>query len=151
MVLAKQFVINIVAATGAMKATIPSTIFILAFCLMGLSASAAPPLDSSFVNYTGKYVFAQGSIVAEAVVAIENGGLQISSHAGVATLSRIDRDLFSLVEYDGTAEFYRNATGKITAIRILVHPLDLTGSRQQSQIQLIHPLRMLPATMSHGY
>lgn len=97
--------------------------------------------DSTLNAYVGKYVFQAGSPAPEATVALEGGTLTISSAIGSATLSKVEGDVFSIVEFNGTAEFKRNDQGKVVAIRVRVADLDLSGTRESLGI---HMRPMLP-------
>jgi hypothetical protein len=86
--------------------------------------------DSTYKEYTGRYVFPAGSPAPDATVTQEGTTLYISSVIGSATLSRVEADVFSIVEYNGTATFRRSPEGKVTGIHVVVADLDLTGTRE---------------------
>lgn len=98
--------------------------------IMGVGTAVYAQQDSTLQQYAGKYIFPQGSAVSEAVVSFESGVLSISSAIGSATLSKIEADRFSIVEYNGIAEFKRNDTGKIIGIHVVVADLDITGTKE---------------------
>lgn len=85
--------------------------------------------DSTFKEYTGRYVFPAGSPAPDATVSLEGSTLYISSAIGSATLSRVEADVFSIVEYNGTATFKRDPEGRITGIRVVVADMDLSGTK----------------------
>lgn len=100
--------------------------------------------DSTLNAYVGKYVFQAGSPTPDATVALEGGTLTISSAIGSATLSKVEGDVFSIVEFNGTAEFKRNDQGKVVAIRVRVADLDLSGTRESIALHLrpVLPFRL---------
>jgi hypothetical protein len=107
---------------------------LLSLSLVVLGVAAIAQADSTLKPYTGRYIFPVGSATPEAIVSLESGNLTISSSLGSATLSKINADVFSIVEYNGTATFKRNDAGKINAIHVQVADLDLTGTRDESYI-----------------
>lgn len=121
-------------------------LFLFAFTI----ALAIPGIgqDSTYEAYVGKYNFPEGSAVPYVDVKIINGVLISESPAGTATLQRIEGDVFSIVEYNGTAEFKRNAEGKIFSVKVLVMGLEMEGSKEQPKFKYLKwlppsPVRML--------
>ncbi len=100
--------------------------------------------DTTLNAYVGKYVFQAGSPTPEASVVLEGGTLSIASAIGRATLTKIEGDVFSIVEFNGTAEFRRNDQGKVVGIRVLVADLDLSGTKESLAIHLrpVLPFRL---------
>jgi hypothetical protein len=112
----------------------------LIFCSVVLYAQQ----DTTLNAYVGKYVFEPGSPAPEATVALEGGTLTISSTIGSASLSKIEGDVFAIVEFNGTAEFKRNDQGKVVGIRVRVAGLDLSGTKEELAIHLrpVVPFRL---------
>ncbi len=123
---------------------------VLLIMVSGLSLSAFAgevKIDSTLQEFTGRYVFPPGGPTTEAQVGLDQGSLFISSQIGASTLQRVQGDMFSLVEYNGTAEFFRNDKGKVTRIRVIVQDIDATGTKEEAGAKLyFHPLRILPRT-----
>ncbi len=122
-------------------------LFILAFTV----AIAIPGIgqDSTFEAYTGKYNFPEGSAVAYVEVKLADNVLSIESPAGNSTLQRVEGDIFSIVGYNGTAEFRRNAEGKITGVKLSVMGLEMEGTKEAPKFKYLKwlppgPVRMLP-------
>ena len=105
-------------------------ILVVLLLMIGVGTAVHAQQDSTMQQYAGKYIFPQGSAVSEAMVNFESGVLSISSAIGSATLSKIETDRFSIVEYNGTAEFKRNDAGKIVSIHVVVADLDVTGTKE---------------------
>jgi len=98
--------------------------------LCSLAAGQDAPLE----QYIGKYVFPEGSAVPWVEVKLTEGVLITESPMGNATLQRIEKDLFSIVEYNGTSEFRRNADGKVTGIKVAVMGLEMEGTKEQTSL-----------------
>jgi len=97
-----------------------------------LTASVAfSQADSlSLKEYTGKYLFPDGSPVNEIKVVMEKGILQATSAIGNSELKMTEnKDVFDLVAYGGLATFSRGEDGKIKTLRIQVDDVDMEGSR----------------------
>ncbi len=93
-----------------------------------LSAQQSPKTDS-LKEYTGKYKFPEGSEVTEVKVAVENGLLWAQSDKGNSELRRIEKDIFEVVVYSGTATFKRDEKGKINGLHIEVGDLIMDGTK----------------------
>lgn len=96
--------------------------------------SFAAGQDAPLEQYIGKYVFPEGSAVPWVEVKLTEGGLITESPMGNATLQRIEKDLFSIVEYNGTSEFRRNGDGKVTGIKVAVMGLEMEGTKEQTSL-----------------
>lgn len=109
-----------------------------------LFAQQTPPADS-LKEYTGKYKFPEGSEVTEIKVAIENGVLWAYSDKGNSELKKIEKDLFEVVQYTGTANFKRDENGKINGVHVEVGDMIMDGTKseeaaaQQNVISLRSP------------
>ena len=88
-----------------------------------------PAKDSTLEQYTGKYKYPEGTPFPEVVVTLDKGVLIGTSILGVAELKRIEKDVFEIVSYGGTATFKRNAENKIISCHILVMDIDANGTR----------------------
>jgi hypothetical protein len=95
-----------------------------------LSAQQTPQTDS-LKEYTGKYKFPDGSEVTEIKVGIENGILWAYSDKGNSELKKIEKDVFEVVQYTGTATFKRDENGKINGLHIEVGDLIMDGTRSE--------------------
>jgi len=104
---------------------------VLSFALTStfiLSAQQSPKTDS-LKEYTGKYKFPDGSEVTEVKVVVENGLLWAQSDKGNSELRRIEKDVFEVVVYSGTATFKRDEKGKINGLHIEVGDLIMDGTK----------------------
>lgn len=110
---------------------------IFLFCVsMGfvfmVNAQQTPPQDTTFQEFTGKYKFPDGSVISEAMVALENGALTVTSSAGVSALEKQGEDLFTITQFQGTAKFNRDANRKIIGVSINAMGYQLEGTKSDS-------------------
>jgi Domain of unknown function (DUF3471) len=108
--------------------------FLLFFFALGssfiLSAQQTPPTDS-LKEYIGSYRFPEGSEVTEIKVVVENGVLWANSDKGNSELKKIEKDVFEVVSYTGTATFKRDEKGKINGLHIEVGNLIMDGTKSE--------------------
>jgi hypothetical protein len=107
---------------------------------------AAPKQDHPLKEFAGKYKFQPGSYVPEAEISIlDSTSLRVVSQAGTATIVRSDGDVFTFLEYEGTAEFVRTDDNKVKGVKVKVAGLDMEGTKEEQAIFIpLHPLRVLP-------
>lgn len=87
----------------------------------------------SLQEYTGKYKFPDGSPVAEIGVVLESGMLTATSVMGNSELRKTEnKDVFTIVAYNGTAVFKRADDGKVKTMRVQVQDVDMEGVRDES-------------------
>ncbi|MDE3254118.1 MAG: hypothetical protein KGO92_15055, partial [Bacteroidota bacterium] len=108
----------------------------LLFLCMGLSfftllrAQNAPAADTLLQQYLGKYSFPEGSVVSEVTVTLDSGVLTMASTAGVSPLEKQSDDLFTIVQFQGTAKFNRDSTRKVIGVSIDAMGYQLEGKKQ---------------------
>jgi len=102
---------------------------LIAFIAIATSIQAQDTL--ALKEYTGKFIFPEGSIVAYVAVTVEKGKLSFSSSQGTGTLEKIAEDSFSIPEYQGTGKYIRNADKKITGVVIDVMGYHMVGTKQE--------------------
>lgn len=85
-------------------------------------------------QYTGKYIFPDGSVVPEVDVAITDGALYMSSVAGTSSLVQIGIDSFSVTEFTGIAVFKRGDDNKVNGVHIEAMGYILDGKKQGNGI-----------------
>ncbi len=93
--------------------------------------SQQTPADSTFQQYTGKYKFPEGSVVAEVTVMLEGGNLTMTSPVGTSPLEKKEEDVFVITQFQGTAKFNRDASKKIIGITINAGGYLLEGTRTE--------------------
>jgi hypothetical protein len=103
-------------------------LFSLVFCTVMYAQQ--PPATDSLKEYTGRYVFPEGSAVTEVNVTIENGSLYATAATGSSELRKLDKDIFEVVAYSGRAIFKRNADAKLSGVRIEIDDLILEGTKE---------------------
>jgi len=112
-----------------MKKIMLSVLVILAF------SAAQAQSDTLLQQYTGKYVFPDGSPVKEIGVIVEEGILTATSAMGNSELRKTEtKDVFEVVAYAGTATFKRNADGKINGLQIQVQDVNMEGTKTEESI-----------------
>ncbi len=87
---------------------------------------------SALRDFVGKYKFPDGSVVAEVVVAIEDTAITMSSSAGTSALEKIGDDLYTIVQFQGTAKFNRNADKVVIGVSIKAMGYELEGTKDAS-------------------
>lgn len=108
----------------------------LLFLCMGLSfftlsqAQTVPASDTLLQQYLGKYSFPDGSVVAEVTVTLDSGILTMTSTAGVSPLEKQSDDLFTIIQFQGTAKFNRDSTRKVIGVSIDAMGYQLEGKKE---------------------
>ena len=100
----------------------------MAVILMGVMASANAQ-TSSLKDYLGKYVFPEGSPVAEVTLTVEDTVLTINSAMGATPLERKGVDTFYLAAYDAPIIFKRGSNNAVETLTIVVQGMELTAKR----------------------
>ncbi len=99
--------------------------------LVGFIAANAQT-DTLLQQYTGKYVFPDGSPVKEIGVVIQDGILTATSVMGNSELRKTEtKDVFEIVSFAGTATFKRNGDNKVNALQIQVQDVNMEGSKTE--------------------
>lgn len=107
-------------------------IFFILLMFVGALAAGAQADSLELKEYTGKYLFPEGSPVSEIGVVVEGGLLTATSVMGNSELRKTDsKDVFEVVAYAGTATFKRGEDGKIKTMRIQVQDVDMEGTRDE--------------------
>ncbi len=118
-----------------LKSTIMRKLCFMTLILMGafLSVNAQQgPLN----DYLGKYVFAEGSPVAEVSVTIQDSSLVINSAMGSTQLEKKGVDSFYLATYDALVIFKRKDGNAVESVSILVQGMELVGKKEASPVAL---------------
>lgn len=114
-----------------------SLLLVLAIILTTVAVNAQQ--DTTLAQYAGKYIFQAGAPVPDATVNVAGTAMSVTSAMGTATLVKIEGDLFSLVEYNGTAEFKKNEAGKVISVTIRVGDTEIFGTKETSAIFWARP------------
>ncbi len=116
------------SAIGSQRNNLYSKILFFFFVIAAFSARAQ---DTTLTQYTGKYVFPEGSSPADAQVTFDGNNLTITASLGTANLKHLSGDSFSIPQYNGTVDFLRDSTQKVTGIKvqISVADIDVEGKR----------------------
>jgi hypothetical protein len=81
-------------------------------------------------DYLGKYIFAEGSPVAEVSLTAEDANLVINSAMGSSTLEKKGVDSFYLATYDALVIFKRKEGKSVESISIFVQGMELVGKKE---------------------
>jgi hypothetical protein len=87
-------------------------------------------------DYLGKYVFAEGSPVAEVSLTIEDSSLVINSAMGSTPLEKKGVDSFYLAPYDALVIFKRADGKTVASISIFVQGMELVGKKEATPAAL---------------
>ncbi|MEY3291412.1 MAG: hypothetical protein RLZZ266_437 [Bacteroidota bacterium] len=118
-----------------LKSTIMRKLCFMTLILMGafLSVNAQQgPLN----DYLGKYIFAEGSPVAEVSLTTQDSSLVINSAMGSTVLEKKGVDSFYLATYDALVIFKRKDGKMVESISILVQGMELVGQKESSPVAL---------------
>jgi hypothetical protein len=118
-----------------LKSTIMRKLCFMTLILMGafLSVNAQQgPLN----DYLGKYVFAEGSPVAEVSLTTQDSSLVINSAMGSTVLEKKGVDSFYLATYNALVIFKRKDGKMVESISILVQGMELVGQKESSPVAL---------------
>ena len=102
-------------------------ILFLSIGLITVTISAQDTLQ----QYTGKYIFPDGSVVPEVDVTLTEEALYMSSVAGTSSLVQLGIDSFAITEFNGIALFKRNEDKKVNAVYIDAMGYVLEGKKQE--------------------
>ena len=101
------------------------------FAFLAYTAAQAQT-DTLFQQYTGKYIFPDGSPVKEIGVIVQEGVLTATSVMGNSELRKTEtKDVFEIVSFAGTATFKRNADGKVNGLQIQVEDVNMEGTQTE--------------------
>ena len=100
----------------------------LSFFILAVSINAQDTLQ----QYTGKYVFPDGSVVPDVDVTLTDAALFMSSVAGSSSLVQMGVDSFTITEFSGIAVFKRDENKKINAVHIDAMGYILDGKKQEN-------------------
>lgn len=117
----------------------------LALCCMLFSSATFANDSASYAEYYGKYVFAEGSPVAEVEVVWQDSMLNLTSAMGNATLEQTAVDSFRMDYMDGVVIFSRDlTTNKITGLTILVQGMALEAKKEDPDAEKAVGLKIPP-------
>lgn len=98
--------------------------------------SAHAQTDTLLQQYTGKYVFPDGSPVKEIGVVIQEGVLTATSVMGNSELRKTEnKDVFEIVAFAGTATFKRNEAAKVNGLQIQVQDVNMEGTKTEESLR----------------
>jgi len=97
--------------------------------LLLLSGMILNAQDTTLKEFTGKYVFPEGSVVPDVDVVLQDGALSMTSAAGSSSLVKLGVDSFQIVEFSGTAVFRRGEDKKVNLVHIDAMGYILDGTK----------------------
>ena len=81
-------------------------------------------------EFVGKFIFEEGAPIPSVNVLIKDGLLYGDTEQGGAELRPTNKkDIFDVIGYDGTAEFSRDSTGKVTVVILNVQGMSMKGNK----------------------
>ena len=86
--------------------------------------------------HLGKYVFAEGSPVAEVSLTLEDSSLVINSAMGSTPLEKRGVDSFYLAQYDALVIFKRKDGKMVESVTIFAQGMELVGRKESSPVAL---------------
>lgn len=108
---------------------------LLSFLATIAFTAAQAQTDTLLQQYTGKYIFPDGSPVKEIGVIVQEGVLTATSVMGNSELRKTEtKDVFEIVTFAGTATFKRNADGKVNGLQIQVEDVNMEGTKTEESI-----------------
>ncbi len=110
-------------------------------------AQDAPSKDSSLQQFVGKYKFPDGSVVAEVIVALENGALTMSSSAGTSALEKQEEDIYTIVQFQGSAKFVRDSNKKVIGVNINAMGYQLEGTKVETKPLALQKRHIIPVSL----
>ncbi len=108
-------------------------------------AQDAPAKDSALQQFVGKYKFPDGSVVAEVIVALEEGALTMSSSAGTSALEKQGEDVYTIVQFQGSAKFVRDSNRRIIGVNINAMGYQLEGTKVETRPLALQKKRFIAA------
>lgn len=105
--------------------------------IAGISFSAVNAQTDSLQQYTGKYIFPDGSVVPSVDVTLSEGALSMSSVAGSSALNQLGVDSFEVVQFTGTAVFRRGEDKAINGVHIEAAGYILDGQKQSNGVWIL--------------
>lgn len=102
--------------------------------ILGLAFISANAQTDSLSQYTGKYVFPDGSVVPSVDVTLSDGALSMSSAAGSSALTQLGVDSFEIVQFTGTAVFKRGEDKAVNGVHIEAAGYVMDGQKQPNGI-----------------
>jgi|688.fasta_scaffold00150_11 hypothetical protein len=112
-------------------------LLLFSLMIMGLSVAVNAQTDTTLQQYTGKYKFGEGSVLAEATVNVENGGLVVVTSYGSSPMVKQADDVFSVTAFQGTAAFKRNDDKKVVGVSINAMGYTLEGTKVETLFQAV--------------
>jgi hypothetical protein len=105
--------------------------------LISIGAFLSVNAQTSPLNdYLGKYVFAEGSPVAEVSLTLEDSSLVINSAMGSTPLEKRGVDSFYLAQYDALVIFKRKDGKMVESVTIFAQGMELVGRKESSPVAL---------------
>ena len=102
-------------------------------------------------DYLGKYIFAEGSPVAEVSLTIEDSSLVINSAMGSTSLEKKGLDSFYLATYDALVIFRRKEGKTVESVSIFVQGMELVGKKEAGAFALKEDEFQMTFLSKHKY
>lgn len=108
--------------------------FFFAVLLLAGFSSLQAQTDSTLKEFTGKYLFPEGSPVREIVIKADSAQLVGTSVMGNSEFRKTEsKDVFDIVAFAGVATFKRNDKGIIISLLIQVQDITMEGEKAPAE------------------
>ena len=107
-------------------------LLLFSLVFVGFSFAVSAQTDTTLQHYVGKYKFAEGSVIAEATVTLDNGNLSVVTSYGSSPLVKQSDDVFAVTQFQGTAAFKRNEAKKVIGVNISAMGYTLEGTKEET-------------------
>ncbi|GAB6122606.1 hypothetical protein JCM30204_37550 [Dysgonomonas termitidis] len=88
-------------------------------------------------DYTGRYVFPEGSLAEDAVISIVNDTvLNITASVGECDLKYVEGETFALPQYGGSIVFNRNAENKIDGFTVSIPMAGIDSLEARKEVKV---------------
>ena len=104
---------------------------------VGFSFAVSAQSDTTLQQFVGKYKFAEGSVLAEATVTLDNGNLTVATSYGSSPMVKQSDDVFAVTQFQGTATFKRNDAKKVIGVSISAMGYTLEGTKEDTGTMII--------------
>lgn len=111
-------------------------VFLLITLLASLLVMNAQ-VKADLQDYTGRYIFPEGSLAEDAVISIVNDTvLNITASVGECDLKHIKGDSFALPQYGGSIVFNRNTENKIDGFTVSIPMADIDTLEAHKEVKV---------------
>lgn len=108
-------------------------VWLLAIVFAGFFTSAFAQKDSTLKEYTGNFIFPEGSVITYVNIVYSDSLLVYNSEQGKGILTKQKEDTFAIPSHSGTAFFTRDGEKRVAGIIIDVMGYHLVGTKEKEK------------------